>query len=661
MADQNVNIKVKIGVDTGNTEEQAKKATDGVDKIAKSAKQAETNAKKAGSAFSSIGNALKSLGIIALVNKGFEFFQQVLGKNQKVADFLSTSVNFLTSVFSDLVAFLIDNTQPVIDFFKSIFENPKQLLEDFATAIKENFLERVRSLIDAYGLLGSIIKNVFKGNFDEAIKDAKSFGKEVVDVFTGVDGTVDRASKAISDAADATSKYVKSKVDQAKALTEATNNAIIAEASLTKAIKLTENEAEKLRQKRDDENASLQERIKANEQLAEVLKKGQEQEFALLAIREQAINREIASNGINIQNQAELIKLAGERADIEEKYTAFASEQLVNRTALLNEERENVRKVAEAENKRLLDQQKAAADTIKDEVAKLEAKRTILEQENELELQRLQNVIDNTTAGTTARIDAEIEYQNKKNEIAIQLAQTDDQLAVARFTKELEGLQRLRTAEGVAYEERLASLDAEQVALDEAFENRLISEKDYNDKVKALTDQRIAYQDAELQAKLEFAAAVGSIFGQLAGLFEQGTAAAKVAALAEIAIGTGVGFINGLDIAQKSAKATGPGAAFAFPIFYATQIAAVLGAASRAKSIIATTRGGGGAAGGNPSAPVNPSAPIAPTAPSPIQTTLDTAAFSTITNQPARAYVVESDVSNSQERIRRINRAATFG
>jgi len=353
--------------------------------------------------------------------------------------------------------------------------------------------------------------------------------------------------------------------------------------------------------------------------------------------------------------------LAGERADIEEKYTAFASEQLVNRTALLNEERENVRKVAEAENKRLLDQQKAAADTIKDEVAKLEAKRTILEQENELELQRLQNVIDNTTAGTTARIDAEIEYQNKKNEIAIQLAQTDDQLAVARFTKELEGLQRLRTAEGVAYEERLASLDAEQVALDEAFENRLISEKDYNDKVKALTDQRIAYQDAELQAKLEFAAAVGSIFGQLAGLFEQGTAAAKVAALAEIAIGTGVGFINGLDIAQKSAKATGPGAAFAFPIFYATQIAAVLGAASRAKSIIATTRGGGGAAGGNPSAPVNPSAPIAPTAPSPIQTTLDTAAFSTITNQPARAYVVESDVSNSQERIRRINRAATFG
>jgi len=202
MADQNVNIKVKIGVDTGNTEEQAKKATDGVDKIAKSAKQAETNAKKAGSAFSSIGNALKSLGIIALVNKGFEFFQQVLGKNQKVADFLSTSVNFLTSVFSDLVAFLIDNTQPVIDFFKSIFENPKQLLEDFATAIKENFLERVRSLIDAYGLLGSIIKNVFKGNFDEAIKDAKSFGKEVVDVFTGVDGTVDRASKAISEGTD---------------------------------------------------------------------------------------------------------------------------------------------------------------------------------------------------------------------------------------------------------------------------------------------------------------------------------------------------------------------------------------------------------------------------------------------------------------------------
>lgn len=108
--------------------------------------------------------------------------------------------------------------------------------------------------------------------------------------------------------------------------------------------------------------------------------------------------------------------------------------------------------------------------------------------------------------------------------------------------------------------------------------------------------------DAKLAAQMEFAGALGNVLGNIAGLFGEATAASKVAALAEIAIGTGVGFIQGLDIAQKGAKAAGPAAPFAFPVFYATQVAAVLAAASRAKSILATAKGGGGS-GGSFSAP----------------------------------------------------------
>jgi hypothetical protein len=62
--------------------------------------------------------------------------------------------------------------------------------------------------------------------------------------------------------------------------------------------------------------------------------------------------------------------------------------------------------------------------------------------------------------------------------------------------------------------------------------------------------------------------------GGLSALFKR-YRSSKAAALAEIAIGSAIGLINGLDIAQKSAKGTGPAAAFAFPIFYATQVAAV--------------------------------------------------------------------------------------
>jgi hypothetical protein len=172
------------------------------------------------------------------------------------------------------------------------------------------------------------------------------------------------------------------------------------------------------------------------------------------------------------------------------------------------------------------------------------------------------------------------------------------------------------------------------------------------------TAKKILLADAELQAKLALANAIGNIASGLSTLFEKGTTASKIAGLAEIAIGTGVGFIQGLDIAQKGAKATGPAAPFAFPIFYASQIAAVLAAASRAKSVMTQVKGSGGPSF-NVSAPaiprVNSTAPLAAQAST---TTLNQAQVNQIGNVAARAFVVESDVSGNQERIQRLNRAA---
>lgn len=655
----NEKVGVKVTVDTSDASKNVDQLNESVQQTGKSAKNAEKNAKSAAGAFGTIGNALKSLGIISLVSKGFEFFQQVLGKNQKVADLFSTSMNFLTGVFSDLVGFIVDNTDKVVNFFKDVFENPKKYIDELADAIKENLIERVRSVIDAFGYLGDVIKNVFTGNFDAAGEAAKNFGKEMVDVATGVNDSFDKTTKFINDTADAAGNYFKNKLKQAKDLTNATNNAVIAEAKLLNTIKQTEIAAERLRQQRDDENLSIEDRIKANEDLGEVLKKGQKQELDLIDIKQQKVRAEIALNGQNKELTAELIRLQGERADIEEKYTAFASEQLVNRNALLKEQRDIEKSLAENQNKLVLDTQKANAELIKDEVTKLEVKKAILKEEAALELKRLQDNINNTKAGTTARAEAEIAYATKKNEIDNQLNAAEDQLSVAKLNRELERTARLRSDRGVEYSERLASLDQEQAALDAAFANKLITEKDYNDKVKALTDQRIAYQEAELQSKLQFASAVGSVFGQLAGLFEQGTAASKAAALAEIAINTGIGFVQGLDIAQKSAKATGPGAAFAFPIFYATQVAAVLAAASRAKQILSTAKGGanGKNVGPAPSS-INTSAPIVPATPQATVTSLDQQSINQLGSATSRAYVLESDVTSGQERIRRINRAA---
>jgi hypothetical protein len=178
---------------------------------------------------------------------------------------------------------------------------------------------------------------------------------------------------------------------------------------------------------------------------------------------------------------------------------------------------------------------------------------------------------------------------------------------------------------------------------------------------KELADE-LAKNEAIKISREQLAQASINAIGALADLVGRQTKAGKVLALAEIAAGTAIGLINGLDIAQKTAKGTGPAAAFAFPIFYATQIAAVLGAASRAKAVLSSgnTSGGGGASVSTPS-PAAVRAPAVPQNAITGQTTLDANSLNQIGNATTRAFVVEADVANNMERVTRLNRAARLG
>jgi hypothetical protein len=215
--------------------------------------------------------------------------------------------------------------------------------------------------------------------------------------------------------------------------------------------------------------------------------------------------------------------------------------------------------------------------------------------------------------------------------------------------------------------EKQDRIDINQFNLDadeEAFNNEIALQE----KRKALGEKRVAdekaIQDAIAFAQSANLANVQNTIGALGSLFEEGTAASKAAAIAQIAIGTGVGFVNGLDIAQKSAKATGPAAAFAFPLFYAAQIAAVLAAAGQAKKILTTVKGGGSMS--TPTAPSVGGTPSAPSAPQfnivgQSGTNQLAQGIGSQFNQPVRAYVVGGDVTTSQQLQRQRVRTATFG
>jgi len=135
--------------------------------------------------------------------------------------------------------------------------------------------------------------------------------------------------------------------------------------------------------------------------------------------------------------------------------------------------------------------------------------------------------------------------------------------------------------------------------------------------------------------------------GELSGLFRENSKAAKVAALAEIAATSALAFIQGLDIAQKSAKATGPGAAFAFPIFYASQVASILGAINQAKSIL---KGG-----------AEITAPSIGGAPAIGTTQFQTSGLGQDFTGSTKVYVTEGDITRTQQRRQTNQRVSVIG
>lgn len=312
----------------------------------------------------------------------------------------------------------------------------------------------------------------------------------------------------------------------------------------------------------------------------------------------------------------------------------------------------------DAEKKRLEDARKARTDA----AAKDKAERDRVAKERAAEVKA---AADKKKIDDDAAFKAEQDYldnvnnllQSEESKRILSVAKTYDDLIeqAAQFGADTTALE---TARGVAIQGVLDEQAAERLAKQKAADDKAAADKKAVDDKKLADDRAIA--EANKFAQDANIANVQATIGALGSLFNEGTAAAKVAAIADIAIGTGLGFVNGLDIAQKSAKATGPAAAFAFPLFYAAQIAAVLSAANQAKKILTSVPGGGGG-GATPSKPniQTPSNNFIPVGQQPAGTQL-TPSFDAPT-QPVRAFVISGDVSNGLEADSRLRNRRTLG
>ena len=159
----------------------------------------------------------------------------------------------------------------------------------------------------------------------------------------------------------------------------------------------------------------------------------------------------------------------------------------------------------------------------------------------------------------------DIEYFNKKKEKDKDYYDTKRTL----LNLELDEIKNVYLDEQIALQE----LYFEGFLTEKEYREKSIQlEKDYTIKVNKLTQERVDTSRAEKDAKVADLLAISAALGTLATAFAENTAAYKIAALAQIAIDTGVAISRVIAVISAGPAASNP---FTYVAAIATQIAAI--------------------------------------------------------------------------------------
>jgi hypothetical protein len=228
-----------------------------------------------------------------------------------------------------------------------------------------------------------------------------------------------------------------------------------------------------------------------------------------------------------------------------------------------------------------------------------------------------------------------------------------------KFGGDLEGVEEARQEALLKIQEKYDQQALEDLSTtsEEIVQNTRATQQMQTEDAKKNAEARKKIAQEEAKAKVAAAQATADTLANLSNLLGTETAAGKAAAVASATI-------SAILSAQKAYEST-IGIPFVGPVL--APINAGLALASGYKSIqniLAVQvpgQSGGGSAPSLGSAPsAGAGAPIAPRSAEPIPTSLDQRSLNSISNVTTRAYVVESDITGSQKRIERIEKASRF-
>lgn len=652
----------------------SKKGDKALDDISKSTKSVEKNTKSLSEGFKSAGVALKAMGI-GLVIQGLQLLQEMFMSNQKVADGFGAVMGTITSVFSQAVSVIVDVTEKVGKNSKG-FEGLSAVVKGFITnslyplkiafytvklaitglqlAWEESIFgdgdaKRIKELKDRISDTANSIKQTTIDSVNATKNIINNLGKAGQEIGAVVEGSVAGISKIDIEATH----------QRSKANVQAQKAAKIAAAQQALLVEEYDRQAEKLRQIRDDERNTVEERIEANNKLNNVLNK---QEKAMLAQADLQINAARMAYNLNktTENETALINELANRKGVLAQIDSLRSEQKQNDLALSNELIDLDKTKLETETELAINQKLFNAERVKDTVKKLEAEKEALKEEKKLEEERLKKNIENYKVGTQARVDAEKEYALKKQELDNAITAKEDEIANAKYEKQLERNQFQLDADKLEFENKLALLaerDAiilANAALTEEEKTKLLREN--TNKRKELINEEKERELALFNAKVEFAQQGLNLVMEIAG---RGSKIGKAIAITQTIISGIQGVMNAYSTAQKSPiTALFPG----YPYVQAG-LAGAFSAIQLAKIKSTSTSVGGGTSApsggstGGGGAAVSPSFNVVGN--SGVNALAQT--IGTQTQKPLQAYVVAQNVTTAQSLNRNIIQSATLG
>lgn len=555
----------------------------------------------------------------------------------------------------------------------------KTLLKVQSAMQLTQFLQQSGESIDSFQQLGAVIQSTT--SYQKLNSLATAAAAAVQKLFTGAVNTTATSFKAlkgaivstgigalvvgigyliskINDSADATEKLtfeqeqLNKQLEITKKLTDDNAKAIDydTQIKIANAKKVGASEKELLRIQLD----SYEAKGKANNKEIEEIQKSQSKSINLTKEQNKRI-QDLREQNLDLQRKGN-VDIANSDADLANKQREAnkkAQEESAANRKKTREERDAERKKDAEALKLALQAQKDAELLQRAEITKAigdaqdkqaEANMTASEVEQRVVKDKYFGLIELAKQQKRSQDEInvlEVERTKELQDIKDKYRLQDDEKAAAKLEKTISD-------ESLSFENRLAAVDAEQAIFQKQLDDKLITEEQFNDKVKTLSTARLNIDKAEAAAKQALFAKTSETLNKGADLLGKNTAAGKAMAAAAALINTYQGIT-----AELATKTVTP-----FEIGLKIANVAIIAATGfKAVQDIVSVQIPGGGGGGGGSAPSG----SAPSMTAPSFNTVGSSSTNQLaqtigqqTQTPQRSYVVSSDVSTAQALDRNI-------